>query len=64
MLDNAKNKACELIVYPQEEKYINESVRNFQGCPTSAVTKKGRIFLGWYSVGRREPHMDNFNLVV
>ena len=64
MLDNAKNKACELIVYPQEEKYINESIRNFQGCPTIAVTKKGRIFLGWYSGGRREPHMDNFNLVV
>lgn len=64
MTNNAKEKACELILYPQDNKYINESTREFQGCPTIAVTKNGRIFLGWYSGGRREPHMDNFNLVV
>ncbi len=64
MPNNAKEKACELILYPQDEKYINESIRNFQGCPTIAVTKKGRIFIGWYSGGWREPHMDNFNLLV
>lgn len=64
MADNARNIACELILYPQDEKYINERVRSFQGCPTVAVTKKGRIFLGWYSGGWREPHMDNFNLLI
>ncbi len=64
MPNNAKEKGCELLLYPQDEKYINESIRNFQGCPTIAVTKKGRIFLGWYSGGWREPHMDNFNLLV
>lgn len=63
MQDNARKIPCELIRYPQEEKYTKESIRNFQGCPTLAVTKKGRIFLGWYSGGRREPHMDNFNLL-
>ena len=64
MKKKAKEKACELIIYPQGEKYINESIRNFQGCPTIAVTKKGRIFLGWYSGGTKEPHMENFNLLI
>lgn len=64
MKDNAKSKACDVILYPQDEKYINESIRNFQGCPTIAITRGGRIFLGWYSGGTKEPHMENFNLLI
>ena len=59
--DNART-ACEVIYKPKDEKY-SEQVRNFQGCPTVAVTKKGRVFLGWYSGGTREPHIENYNLL-
>lgn len=36
----------------------------FQGCPTVAVTNGGRIYLGWYSGGVQEPHMNNYNLLI
>ncbi len=62
-MDNARNCPCEIIYNPTEGKYIDEH-RDFQGCPTIAITKKGRIFAGWYAGGYREPHMDNFNLLV
>ena len=54
---------CELIMHPTEARYIDEHQRLFQGCPTLAITRGG-IYLGWYSGGDREPHMDNFNLLV
>lgn len=57
-------EACNLIFYPHPASYERERDRNFQGCPTIAVTSKGRIFLGWYSGGFMEPHMDNYNLVI
>lgn len=57
--DNAR-VPCKVLYRPTDEKY-SESIRNFQGCPTVAVTKKGRVFLGWYSGGIREPHMENYN---
>lgn len=59
--DNAKT-ACEVIYKPTDPKYA-ESIRRFQGCPTIAVTKKGRIFLGWYSGGVKEPHIENYNIL-
>ena len=62
-MNNAKEKACEVLFYPNDPKY-DENIRNFQGCPTIAVTKKGRIFVGWYSGGIKEPDMDNYNLLV
>ncbi len=62
-MNNAKNIPCQVLMYPKDEKYA-ESIREFQGCPTIAVTKGGRIFLGWYSGGDREPHMDNYNLLI
>ncbi len=62
-MNNAKEKACEILLYPDDPKY-DENIRNFQGCPTIAVTKKGRIFVGWYSGGIKEPDMDNYNLLV
>ena len=62
-MDNAKLKSCSVLKYP-EDKLYDEQSRMFQGCPTIAVTKNGRIFLGWYSGGTCEPHMDNYNLLV
>lgn len=64
MSENAQKIPCRVVLQPSEEKYINEKIRNFQGCPTIAVTGKGRIFVGWYAGGIQEPHMDNFNLMV
>ncbi|MBE6688287.1 MAG: exo-alpha-sialidase [Ruminococcaceae bacterium] len=63
MNNNASKIQCELLMYPTDEKY-SEKIRHFQGCPTLAVTKGGRIFAGWYSGGTREPHMDNYNLLI
>ncbi len=62
-MSNAKNFSCEVIYNPTDIKY-SEDIRMFQGCPTIAVTKGGRIFLGWYAGGLREPSMDNYNLLV
>lgn len=36
----------------------------FVGCPTIAATKKGRLFLGWYTGGDTEPHIDNYGVIV
>lgn len=55
---------CEVLVYPDPSTYEKEAQRRFQGCPTVAVTPKGRIFMGWYSGGWMEPHIDNYNLLV
>ncbi|MBQ0105516.1 MAG: exo-alpha-sialidase, partial [Armatimonadetes bacterium] len=49
--------------YPKDERFA-ENIRKFQGCPTIAVTKKGRIFMGWYSGGTCEPNIENYNLVI
>ncbi len=56
--------SCDFILNPADDKYVNEHIREFQGCPTVAVTKGGRIYAGWYTGGFIEPHMDNFNLLV
>ena len=37
--------------------------RAWQGCPTVVVTKKGRLFAGWYSGGAFEPCIDNYNVL-
>lgn len=63
MNNNAKNTSCEILMYPTDPKY-DEGIREFQGCPTIAISPKGRIFAGWYAGGWREPHMDNYNLIV
>ena len=60
--DNAKTP-CNVLYKPTDPIY-DEQIRNFQGCPTIAVTKKGRIFLGWYSGGVKEPHIENYNILV
>ena len=62
-MENAEKYACEVLVRPTDLKYA-EAIRQFQGCPTIAVTRGGRIYLGWYSGGVREPHIRNYNLLV
>ena len=54
---------ADMIVYPKPEMYVRPDNR-YRGCPTVAVTKKGRVFVGWYTGGYCEPHMDNFNVLV
>lgn len=60
---NANKIPCEFLMNPKDPKY-DEKIRLFQGCPTIAITKKGRIFTAWYSGGTREPHIENYNLLV
>lgn len=61
--NNAKTIPCELLYKPTDPNF-EEPIRQFQGCPTIAVTRGGRVYLGWYSGGTREPHMDNYNLLI
>lgn len=63
MENNAKSCACKIIMHPTDPKY-DESIREFQGCPTIAISPGGRIFIAWYAGGTREPHMDNYNVIV
>ena len=62
-MTNAQKIAPPLLYQPTDTAF-SERERAFQGCPTVAVTRGGRIFLGWYSGGTREPHIDNYNLIV
>ena len=41
-----------------------EENRAWQGCPTVARTRGGRLFAGWYTGGMFEPCIDNFNVLV
>ena len=61
-MGNAKCE-CEMIMHPTEEKY-KEHIRQYQGCPTLAITKGGRMYAAWCSGGNMEPHIDNYDLVV
>lgn len=54
---------CYIFRKPKSTKYA-EGTRIFQGCPTIAVTRGGRIYLGWYAGGTKEPHMNNYNLLI
>ena len=47
---------------PGEEYTVSN--RFWQGCPTIARTRGGRLFAGWYSGGTGEPHPDNYNLLI
>ena len=60
---HANSVPCAVLYRPDDPIYAEE-IRRFQGCPTVAVSRGGRIFLGWYSGGRCEPHMENYNLLV
>lgn len=54
---------CEILYNSTDKKY-DKDIRRFQGCPTIAITKGGRIYTGWYSGGRCEPHIENYNVLV
>ena len=62
-MTNAQKIPAELLYTPTDPAY-DEAPRKYQGCPTLAVTKGGRIWMGWYAGGVREPDMDNYNLLL
>ncbi len=41
----------------------DEEYRAWQGCPSVAVTKGGRIFAAWFTGGEGEPCIHNYNLL-
>ncbi len=59
----ANRVACPVLYRTKDAKY-EESIRQYQGCPTLAMTRGGRIYLGWYSGGTTEPHIENYNLLI
>lgn len=42
----------------------DERYRAWQGCPSIAVTRGGRVFAAWYTGGLFEPCIRNFNVLV
>ena len=52
----------EIIVEPPACFGVAE--RLWQGCPTIARTRGGRLYAGWYSGGLQEPSLLNYNLLV
>ncbi len=62
-VNNARTVPCDILYRPTDERFA-EPIRQYQGCPTIAVSPGGRIFLGWYSGGTTEPHIDNYNLLI
>ncbi len=62
-MGNAEIKSCDILYRPKDEKYA-ENIRKFQGCPTIAISPRGRIFVAWYAGGTREPHIENYNILV
>ena len=57
---------------PEEFSYIDlspdesvgEAHRAWQGCPTVAVTRGGRLFAGWFTGGLLEPCIHNYNVLI
>ncbi len=52
------------IIYQPIDGRFDKGIRQWQGCPTIAITKGGRIYAGWYTGGRREPDINNYNLLI
>lgn len=51
-----------IVLNPGEE--VLEKHREWQGCPTIARTRGGRLFAGWYTGGMLEPCIYNYNLLI
>lgn len=51
-----------IVMNPGEE--VSEKYRAWQGCPTIARTKGGRLFAGWYTGGLLEPCIHNYNVLI
>ena len=45
-------------------EYAKEENRAWQGCPSVAVTRGGRLFASWFSGGMFEPCINNYNILV
>ena len=45
------------------DEMYGPDIRKYQGVPTLAITKGGRIFLGWCSGGNAEPRIENFDIL-
>ena len=58
----AAKQANDIVYAPFEARFLEEN-RYFQGCPSVAVTPKGRIFLSWVGGGTREPHIENYGVL-
>jgi len=43
---------------------VSDNHRAWQGCPSIAVTKKGRLFAAWFSGGAFEPCIYNYDVLV
>lgn len=59
---NADKTAARLFRNPTDARFQNEN-RLWNGCPTIAFSKGGRMFVGWYSGGDDEPSAENFNIL-
>ena len=62
-MGNAETKACDILYRTKDPKY-EESIRLYQGCPSIAISRGGRIFVAWYAGGTNEPHIENYNLLI
>jgi len=51
-----------IVMNPGDE--VLEKNRAWQGCPTIARTKGGRLFAGWYTGGMLEPCIQNYNILI
>ena len=63
-----KTDNWDILQYPYidltPDSSCDESARAWQGCPSVAVTKGGRVFAAWYTGGAFEPCINNYNLLV
>lgn len=57
-----ESEPASLMISPSEN-YYSESERNWNGCPTVAVTNGGRIFAGWVTGGTGEPRVENYDVL-
>ena len=51
------------LIRTAKDMYYAESERNWNGCPTVAVTNGGRLFAGWVSGGTGEPRVENYDVM-
>ena len=49
--------------YGCTDEMYGPDVRKYQGVPTLAITKGGRMFLGWCSGGNAEPRIENYDIL-
>ena len=55
--------AAASLISTANDAYYSRSERNWNGCPTVAVTNGGRLFAGWVSGGTGEPRVENYDVL-